>query len=119
MSDTDLDRRIRAHFERAAAAEAPDFEAMLTSAQSASPRRRARAWIGAAAAAAIAAAVIVTIDRRDSSVDDAALMAELSASTHWSAPSDVLLADIDGSAYLGLPKFNDLRYRMQEVKPWI
>ncbi len=112
MDDVTLTQRLRSHFERQAQLHrAPDFESMVIAA----PRhgRRASAWIGAGLAAAVVAAVLVARTGAPPPVDDSQLLAQLSASVAWTAPSDVLLSGMDDPVYLGLPRFNDMRYRMQ------
>ncbi|NJN51523.1 MAG: hypothetical protein HC809_06840 [Gammaproteobacteria bacterium] len=120
MNDDVLDRRIRAHFDRQAdMAAAPDFEATWRAVQAAATPPSSRIWLWGTAAAAALIIAIVPMHGPQPDSRDSALLAELRASTHWSAPSDVLLTGMDDSTYMQLPDFNDLTYRLEEVKPWI
>lgn len=116
MDDVTLTQRLRAHFDRQAQAHrAPDFESMMAAA--APHKRRTPLWIGAGLAAAVVAAVLVVRTDAPPAIEDSQLLAQLTASVAWTAPSDVLLIGMDDPVYLGLPRFNDMRYRMQEVTP--
>ncbi len=113
--DASLRARIRRHFDRAAAAHAaPAFDAMLAAAESAAsqPRRR---WAVVAGALAASLAVAIALQLRPDA--DAPLIAELSATTYWTAPSDrwPMARSAD---YLGLPRFDDMNTELDEVQGW-
>lgn len=114
--DEHLRARVRDHFERAAAAHAvPAFDAMLAEAESgarSSPNRRRWAIVGALAASL---AVAVALQLKPEA--DAPLIAELSATTHWTAPSD-RWPTTRSADYLGLPRFDDMNTDVNEVPTW-
>jgi hypothetical protein len=74
------------------------------------------------AAGALAASLVlaVVLERRETSTRsaDRLLMAQLTQSTRWTAPSDRWLAPTQQNDYLGLPRFDDMTFQMEEVKPW-
>ena len=122
MDDRELDTRLRTHFASAAQAQpGPAFDAMIGAAQSQARAPRSRRWAtlaGGALAASLAIAVV--LERRDASTRaaDTLLLAQLTQSTRWIAPSDRWLASTQTNDYLGLPRFDDMTFQMEEVKPW-
>ncbi len=122
-ADDELDERLRArlrdHFESAVAHHAaPPFETMFANAEAAA-RLRASRWryaaVGAIAASLVAA---VLVELRPSKADsELALIAELSATTYWTAPSD-RWPTTRSTAYLGLPHFDDINDESFEVQTW-
>ena len=71
----------------------------------------------AGALAASLAAVVVFETRPPHESGDELLVAELSATTRWTAPSDrwPTPQSVD---YLGLPRFEDMTAQPQEVQAW-
>ena len=122
MDDQEIDDRLRAHFTFAAQAQpVPDFDTLLDVAQPQAHAPQSRRW-ATLAAGALAASLVVAIilERRATSTGaaDALLLAQLTQSTRWTAPSDRWLAATPTNDYLGLPRFNDMIFQMEEVKPW-
>jgi hypothetical protein len=119
MHEKELDERIRRQF--AAAAEghpAPDFEAMLEQASRSGFHAPAYDRWRVVAAGLLAALLVAAVGlelRPAATVDgDASLVAELSATTYWTAPSDRWLGATPRVDYLGLPRFEQL----EEVPKW-
>jgi hypothetical protein len=121
MSDPVLEQRLRAYFRARADAEAPPpFEAMLAGATATAQPRRWTPLVLAVAAFVMAIGVALLLRPASTpSAADVELIAQLTASTHWRAPSDALLADLEPEAFMGLPAFDDMTYRTEEVKSWI
>ena len=122
MDDPKLDARLRTYFASAAQAQpVPEFDAMIDVAQSQARAPRSRRW-ATLAVGALAASLVVAIilERRATSTGaaDALLLAQLTQSTRWTAPSDPWLAATPTNDYLGLPRFDDMIFQMEEVKPW-
>jgi hypothetical protein len=120
MNDEELDAPVRAHFDAAARRHpAPDFEAVFGAAEARARAPRTHRWriAVAGALAASLAAVVVFEMRPPHESGDELLIAELSATTRWTAPSDrwPTTQSID---YLGLPRFEDMTVQPQEVKTW-
>ncbi len=115
--DARLRRRVRDHFDRAATTHTePAFEAMLTEAESgARGSHKRRRWMVGAGALAASLAVAVVLQLRPDA--DAPLIAELSATTYWMAPSDRWPV-APPADYLGLPQFNDMNTELDEVQTW-
>lgn len=115
--DERLRPRVRDHFDRAAAAHtAPAFDAMLAAAESGGRGKDGRRrWMVVAGAVAAPLAVAVVPQLRPDA--DAPLIAQLTATTYWIAPSDrwpvVRTAD-----YFGLPQFDDMNTELDEVQTW-
>jgi hypothetical protein len=122
MNDADLDARLRDHFSAAAGRyPAPEFDAMLRAAQLQARAPQSRRWqIGAAGAVAAAVLAVLLLELRPPSPrsDDALLIAQLSATTYWTAPSDRWLVTNQSVDYLGLPQFDDMTDPMQEMQRW-
>jgi hypothetical protein len=122
-ADDELDERLRArlrdHFEAAAAQHtAPPFETMLASAETgAAPRTHRWRYLAAGAIAASLAAVALVELWLPSPDPESALIAELSATTYWTAPSD-RWPTTRSTDYLGLPQFDDLNNEPSEVQTW-
>jgi hypothetical protein len=122
-ADDQLDERLRArlrdHFESAAAQHAaPPFETMLANAEAAAgPRVRLWRYIAAGAIAASLAAVVFVESRLPDPDSESALIAELSATTYWTAPSD-RWSTTPSTVYFGLPQFDDLNNEPSEVQTW-
>jgi len=122
MNKEDLDDRIREYFaaqllEHAA----PDFESMLAHAAS-QGRRRILPWL----VPTLAASLLVAIALRHGDQDGgdpratAALIAELSTSTHWTAPSDRWLARQMAMPLRALPDFDRMTTTLPEDrKVWL
>ncbi len=121
-ADDELDERKRArlrdHFEAAAAHHtAPPFETMLASAEAAAaPRIHRWRYLAGAIAASLAAVALVEL-WLPSPDPESALIAELSATTYWTAPSD-RWPTTRATDYLGLPQFDDLNNEPSEVQTW-
>ncbi len=122
-TDDELEERLRArlqdHFEGAVAHHAtPPFEAMLANAN-ASAKPRVRRWryaaIGAIAAS-LAATVLVQLWPAQPD-PESLLIAELSATTYWTAPSDRWPIR-RSTVYLGLPQIDDINDESFEVQRW-
>ena len=83
---------------------------------------RTRGGWGIVAAGALAASLVlaVVLERRAANVvhDDAVLVAQLRASTYWTAPSDRWLEPPRGSTYYSVPRFGDMTFQIEEVKTW-
>lgn len=122
MNDRELDSRLRDHFEAAASRHPPpDFDVMLGHAENPPGAHRRRRWgIVAAGALAASLAVAVVLERRAANAvhDDALLVAQLSASTYWTAPSDRWLEPPHSSVYYNVTRFGDTTFQMEEVKTW-
>jgi hypothetical protein len=120
MADEIFDRAIRASFERQLAAHRiPAFETLLAGV-AVHKRRLVPAWISVAAAAAVVATTaLVQLQQREHDAATQRLMAELSVSTRWFAPSDRLLDPRAGEQFLGVPAFDDMTYSLDEVKTWL
>jgi hypothetical protein len=127
--DDELDPRVRArlrdHFDRAVAVRAiPDFDAMLAAAESAARPAHHRRWIALSGALAASLAVVMLLWGLRQPDLDAPLVAELSSTTHWIAPSDHW--PTPRSSYLGLPRFDgmnnetnsDMNSDTDEVQTW-
>ena len=122
MNDADLDARLREHFNVVARRHpAPEFDAMLRAAQLQARAPQSRRWrivAAGAVAAAILAALLVELRPASPRSDDALLIAQLSATTYWTAPSDRWLGTNQSVDYLGLPQFDDMTDPMQEMQRW-
>jgi hypothetical protein len=119
MNDDEIEQRVRDFYRRRAPAhDAPDFESMLARA---APRRRQPAWLGAAAAVIVLATLLlVRVDHPRIDPQAAAqLVADLSASTHWTAPSDRWLGQQTRMPMPGVPEFHRMTYQMEEVNAWL
>lgn len=123
MNDEELDARVRAHFDAAARSHpAPDFESVFGAAEArvrtpaGSRTQRWRIVVAGALAASLAAVVVFEMRPPQKSGDEL-LIAELSATTRWTAPSDrwPTTQSVD---YLGLPRFEDMTTQPQEVQAW-
>lgn len=122
MNDAELDARIRNHFAAAARrCPVPDFDETLRAAQVCTPAPRRRRWHVIAVAASLVAAVLYQLRPMPGADGDALLMAQLSVTTHWSAPSDGWMNPPQAVDYSGLPSFegiNEPRLDLQEVEKW-
>ena len=118
MDEKELDERIRRQFAAAAKHPAPDFETMLARASQAPFHAPAYDRWRVVAAGLLAASLVAAVGlelRPAATVDgDASLVAELSATTYWTAPSDRWLGATPRVDYLGLPRFEQL----EEVPKW-
>ena len=122
MNDADLDARLRDHFNAAARRHpTPEFDAMLRAAQLQARAPQSRRWqivAAGAVAAATLAALLVELRPASPRSDDALLIAQLSATTYWTAPSDRWLTTTRSVDYLGLPQFDDMTDPTQETQRW-
>jgi hypothetical protein len=122
MDDEELDARVRAHFEAATRQHAvPDFATTFGAAESQARAPQPRRWrivAAGALAASLAAAVLFELRPTRQPGDDAQLIAELSATTLWTAPSDRWLGTTQSVDYLGLPRFEDMTVQTQEMQTW-
>jgi hypothetical protein len=119
MDDRELVERIRGQFAANARHHAaPDFATMLEHASRAALPTPVYSRWRVVAAGALAASLVAAIGlelRPAATVDgDAALIAQLSATTYWTAPSDRWLGATPRVDYLGLPRFEQL----EEVPKW-
>jgi hypothetical protein len=122
MNDEELDRRVRGHFaERARAHAAPDFESMLASAASRPRQRPILPWLVPALAASVVVAALLL--RSGGAGPDreatAELIAELSTSTHWTAPSDRWLGRQMPMQFRALPDFDFMTTPPEDTKAWL
>lgn len=120
MSDTELERRVRDYFSaRAREHIAPDFESMLAGA-AAKRRRRSLPWLVPALAAAVLVVIALRADRDEGDPQAAAeLVAELSVSTHWTAPSDRWLGRQMPAQFRALPDFDRMTTPPEDPKVWL
>jgi hypothetical protein len=121
MNDEELDARVRAHFDAAARKHpAPDFAATFGAAEARARAPQTQLWrmavAGALAASLAAVVVFETKPPRESG--DELLIAELSATTLWTAPSDRWPGTTRSVDYLGLPRFENITSQTQEVQAW-
>ena len=132
MTDDTLPRQVREHFAEVVESEAaPSFQAMMDSAEmQANDRRHKRRQMsmrGGVFAGALAAAALVFIglsnspgeprSERDGEID--MLVAQLTSSTQWQAPSDRFLSVSTQPDYMGLPDLQPDFDRLNEVKLWL
>lgn len=126
MTDDEMLRHVRAHYARTLeTVPVPPFDAVAPGEAGA----RAARWRWPAAAAGLAAALLVAVlvTRHDatSAPPDAAdaevarLMADLTSSTRWQAPSDRALTVAAGPSYLGVPDLKPKIYDPDEVTSWL
>ena len=120
MIDTEIDRRVRDYFAaRANKHSAPDFESMLAGATA---RRRGRhlPWMVPAIVATLLIAIALRTDREGGDAQAAAeLVAELSKSTHWTAPSDRWLGRQMPMQLHTLPDFDWMTTPIEEANVWL
>jgi len=123
VTDRSLDERLREHFGEVATRHAvPDFEAMLANAESNHPLRRTGARYAGLVALAAAVVAVVWLWRSsappmpEAPAGDAALLAQLSSTTYWRAPSDRWLAR-PRSDLLDLPRFDGVE-PPEEIETW-
>jgi hypothetical protein len=121
MSENDLDRRIRAYFAaRLHEHAAPDFESMLASTARRS-RPRMPPWLVPALAASLLVGIALLRSDRDAAEPQATaeLIAELSTSTHWTAPSDRWLGRQTPMPFRTLPDLDLMTSPPEDVKAWL
>ena len=123
--DRELDESVRRYFAAAASGTTvPGFEAVFASAeQRLAPRRWPISNLAGVAALGLAAMLTVAVvvplwqqGPQQPALEE--LVAELSRTTRWQAPSDRWLPRPTPS-YLGIPEFEPLIYEMKEVKSWL
>jgi hypothetical protein len=110
MSTDGIDGQLRAAFRRrrdAAARAAPSFEALLPPAPPGRWLTSHGRWLVPVAGALIAAAIWWPDRAPAPQMETEILLAELTSSTYWRAPSDRWLGDGPEPAWQGLPKLSD------------
>jgi hypothetical protein len=122
MNDQELERRVRGYFVvRAHEHEVPDFDSMLADAASRGRRRRISPWLVPMLAASVVVAVALLRTDHDGPNEQAtaALIAELSTSTHWTAPSDRWLGRQMPMQFRALPDFDLMTTPPEDTKAWL
>ena len=128
MSDKELERRAREYFAaRANEHTPPDFEWMLANATAQGRHRRILPWlvpalaasVAASAALAVAIALLRTGQHDATTPASAELIAELSTSTHWTAPSDRWLGRQMPMQLRALPDFEPMTTLPEDTNAWL
>jgi hypothetical protein len=122
MKDEEFDSRVREYFAaRARAHEAPDFDSMLANAASRRRHRHILPWLVPALAASIVVAVAILRNGGSGPNEKATaeLIAELSTSTHWTAPSDRWLGRQMPMQVRALPDFDPMTTLREDTKAWL
>lgn len=122
MTDDELLEQVRAHYARTLeTVPVPPFDTIASRAPSGGVR-----W-GWPAAAGLAAALLLTVlapwrdgaPPPDAAADVARLMADLTSSTHWQAPSDRALSVTTRPSFPGVPDLQPKFYDADEVTSWL